>query len=93
MSADWNPTDALSFRLAGRLRRGQLPAKHGHREARASASLPASQVLDDIYDTRAGVGDDNLVRNQGVSLTAAWELRTRSRSSRSRLTATARRIR
>ena len=32
MSADWNPTDALSFRLAADYVEDNSPAKHGHRE-------------------------------------------------------------
>ena len=74
MSADWNPTDALSFRLAADYVEDNSPAKHGHREVPGLGLTAGEQVLDDIYDTRAGAGDDNLVRNQGVSLTVAWEL-------------------
>ena len=74
MSADWNPTDALSFRLAADYVEDNSPAKHGHREVPGLGLTAGEQVLDDIYDTRAGAGDDNLVRNQGVSLTAAWQL-------------------
>ena len=74
MSADWNPTDALSFRLAADYVEDNSPAKHGHREVPGLGLTAGEQVLDDIYDTRAGIGDDNLVRNQGVSLTAAWQL-------------------
>ena len=74
MSADWNPTDALSFRLAADYIEDNSPAKHGHREAPGLGLAAGEVVLPDIYDTRAGIGDDNKVRNQGVSLTAAWEL-------------------
>ena len=74
MSADWNPTDALSFRLAADYTEDNSPAKHGHREAPGLGLAAGEVVLPDIYDTRAGIGDDNKVRNQGVSLTAAWNL-------------------
>jgi iron complex outermembrane receptor protein len=74
MSAEWNPTDALSFRLAGDYVEDNSDAKHGHREAPGMGLTAGEVVLPDVFDTRAGIGDDNLVRNQGVSLTAAWEL-------------------
>ena len=74
MSAEWNPTDALSFRLAADYVEDNSDAKHGHREAPGTGTRRGEVVLPDVYDTRAGIGDDNQVRNQGVSLTAAWEL-------------------
>jgi iron complex outermembrane recepter protein len=74
MSAEWNPTDSLSFRLAGDYVEDNSPAKHGHREAPGMGLAAGEVVLPDVFDTRAGIGDDNLVRNQGISLTAAWEL-------------------
>ncbi len=74
MSADWNPMDTLSFRLAADYIEDNSPAKHGHREAPGLGLSAGEVVLPDVYDTRAGIGDDNKVRNQGISLTAAWEL-------------------
>ncbi len=74
MSAEWNPTDALSFRLAADYVEDNSDAKHGHREAPGMGLAAGEVVLPDVFDTRGGIGDDNLVRNQGVSLTAAWEL-------------------
>jgi iron complex outermembrane receptor protein len=74
MSAEWNPTDALSFRLAADYVEDDSPAKHGHREAPGLGLTAGEVVLPDIYDTRGGIGDDNFVRNQGIALTAAWEL-------------------
>ena len=74
MSAEWNPTDTLSFRLAADYVEDNSDAKHGHREAPGLGLAAGEVVLPDVFDTRAGIGDDNLVRNQGVSLTAAWEL-------------------
>ncbi len=74
LSADWNPTDALSFRLAGDWVEDNSPAKHGHREAPGMGLTAGEVVLPDIYDTRGGIGDDNRVRNKGLALTAAWDL-------------------
>ena len=74
MSAEWNPTDTLSFRLAGDYVEDNSDAKHGHREEPGLGLAAGEVVLPDVFDTRGGIGDDNLVRNQGISLTAAWEL-------------------
>jgi|APFre7841882724_1041349.scaffolds.fasta_scaffold01633_5 iron complex outermembrane receptor protein len=74
MSAEWNPTDTLSFRLAGDYVEDNSDAKHGHREAPGLGLAAGEVVLPDVFDTRGGIGEDNRVRNQGVSLTAAWEL-------------------
>jgi iron complex outermembrane recepter protein len=74
MSAEWNPTDTLSFRLAGDYVEDNSDAKHGHREAPGLGLAAGEGVLPDVFDTRGGIGDDNRVRNQGLSLTAAWEL-------------------
>ena len=74
MSAEWNPTDTLSFRLAGDYVEDNSDAKHGHREAPGLGLTAGEVVLPDVFDTRGGIGDDNRVRNQGLSLTAAWEL-------------------
>jgi iron complex outermembrane receptor protein len=74
MSAEWNPTDSLSFRLAGDYVEDNSDAKHGHREAPGLGLAAGEVVLPDVFDTRGGIGDDNRVRNQGLSLTAAWEL-------------------
>jgi len=74
LSAEWNPMDTLSFRLAGDWVEDNSPAKHGHREAPGLGLTAGEVVLPDVYDTRGGIGDDNRVRNKGLSLTAAWEL-------------------
>ncbi len=74
MSAEWNPTDTLSVRLAGDYVEDNSDAKHGHREAPGLGLAAGEVVLPDVFDTRGGIGDDNRVRNQGLSLTAAWEL-------------------
>ena len=66
MSAEWNPTDALSFRLAADYVEDNSDAKHGHREAPGLGLAAGEVVLPDVFDTRGGIGDDNLVRNQGV---------------------------
>jgi iron complex outermembrane receptor protein len=74
VSAEWNPSDSLSVRLAADRVDDNSPAKHGHRQAPGLGLAAGEQVLGDIYDTRAGLGDDNAVQNEGVSLTVAWQL-------------------
>ena len=72
-SAEWRPTDSLLFRLAvDTVDDGSNP-KHGHREA-PGAGLTAGEVeLDNVYDTRGGIGDRNRVETSGASLLAQWE--------------------
>ncbi|MDP0977620.1 hypothetical protein Q6265_28595, partial [Klebsiella pneumoniae] len=41
-------------------------ARHGYR-------LKAP-TTDDVYDTRAGIGDDGYVRTRGLSLTGEWNV-------------------
>jgi iron complex outermembrane receptor protein len=74
LSAEWTPNDALSFRLAADKVDDNSDAKHGHREAPGLGLAANDPVPDDVYDTYAGFGDDNEVTNEGISLTAAWDL-------------------
>ncbi len=69
-SAEWTPTDTFFARLAYDQTEDTSNAKHGFRRVVGQDGEP---VLDDIYDTRAGVGDRNEVNTKGVSLTAEWE--------------------
>jgi iron complex outermembrane receptor protein len=74
LSAEWHPSDTLSFRLAADKVDDNSPAKHGHREAPGMGLAANDPVPGDVYDTYAGFGDDNMVTNEGVSLTVAWDL-------------------
>jgi iron complex outermembrane receptor protein len=74
LSAEWNPSDTLSVRLAGDSVTDNSSAKHGHREQPGMGLTAGEVVLDDIYDTRGGIGDDNKVWNRGASLTVAWDI-------------------
>jgi iron complex outermembrane receptor protein len=74
LSAEWDPTDSFSLRLAGDHVIDNSPAKHGHREVPGLGLAAGEVVLPDIYDTRAGIGSDNKVTTKGVALTMAWEL-------------------
>ncbi len=73
-TAELAPSEAVFFRLAGDWLDDDSNAKHGHREA-AGLGLAAGELpLTDIYDTRGGIGDDNSVETQGVSLLGEWEV-------------------
>lgn len=72
LSARWMPTDALDFRLSADMTDDDSNAKHGHRLLpSANGAFP---VTDNVYDTRAGVGDANEVKTKGLSFTAAWDV-------------------
>lgn len=74
LSAEWTPGDSLFFRLSGEFVDDESNAKHGHREAAGSGLATGESVLDDIYDTRSGIGDDNNVETRGASFLAQWDI-------------------
>ncbi|HEY0084486.1 MAG TPA: TonB-dependent receptor [Allosphingosinicella sp.] len=73
LSLEWQPTDRLFVRIAADKTDDESNPRHGHREVGngtlANFAPPAS-----VYDTRAGVGDDNNVETSGVSGTLEFEL-------------------
>ena len=75
---EWSPTEALFFRLAGDIVTDRSNPRHGHRETPAlnflGQPIPGGEVLSDVYDTRAGSGDHNIVEARGVSLLGEYEL-------------------
>ena len=74
LSAEWRPSEDVSVRIAADTVIDDSPAKHGHREV-AGAGLTAGEVvLDDVFDTRGGVGSDNRVMTEGVAMTVAWNI-------------------
>jgi len=72
ISAEWEPRDDMSIRLAYDRVQDDSHPRHGHREV--AGATPAGAVLPSVYDTNAGVGDDNSVMNQGASATIRLEL-------------------
>jgi iron complex outermembrane receptor protein len=70
------PNDSLFFRLSGDIVTDRSNPRHGHRETVALDALgrpiPGGEVLDDVYDTKAGAGDRNKVEARGVSLLGEW---------------------
>jgi iron complex outermembrane recepter protein len=73
-TAEFAPNEAMFFRLAGDWLDDDSNAKHGHREA-AGLGLAAGELSPaDIYDTAGGIGDDNSVETQGISLLGEWQV-------------------
>ncbi|ALL14673.1 TonB-dependent receptor [Caulobacter henricii] len=70
LSAEYAPNEDLFFRLAYDKVQDDSNPRHGHREL--PALVGGYKVLD-IYDTQAGLGDDNSVETEGVSLTGQWD--------------------
>ena len=70
LSAEWQPTSDLFFRLAYDRSEDDSSAKHGHRLLpSADGTIP---VTSNVFDTRAGIGDANSVETEGYSLTGEW---------------------
>jgi len=74
LSAEWQPRDDVSVRIAADRVVDNSPAKHGHREVPGAGLTAGEVVLKNVYDTRAGIGSDNRVETEGVSATVAWNL-------------------
>lgn len=72
VSAEWTPSDTFFVRAAYDRSEDDSNAKHGHRLLPSvDTTLP---VTSDVFDTRAGLGDDNSVETEGYSLTAQWDV-------------------
>ena len=73
ISAEWEPTPDLFFRLSGDWIRDNSNARHGHRET-GNGVNPVFAPPADVYDTNAGAGDENDVETRGVSLSAEYRV-------------------
>ena len=78
VSAEWQATPDIFFRLAGDYVQDDSNPRHGHREVQAlnSGGVPIAggAPLANVYDTKAGVGDTNSVMTRGLSLTGEWSI-------------------
>ena len=72
LSMEWEPRDDMSIRLAYDRVNDDSNPRHGHREVAGVG--PGAGVPDSVYDTYAGIGDENSVMNQGVSATVQLDL-------------------
>ncbi len=68
LSAEYNPTDTIFFRLAGDRVLDKSNPRHGTRLLPNGAD-PIYAPTASVYDTRAGIGDNNRVVTEGVSFT------------------------
>jgi iron complex outermembrane recepter protein len=68
VSAEWAPTDHIFFRVAGDQTLDKSKPRHGTRLL-PNGTDPVYAPTDSVYDTRAGIGDDNRVKTRGVSAT------------------------
>ncbi|WP_334165298.1 TonB-dependent receptor, partial [Phenylobacterium sp.] len=75
---EFEPSADLFFRLSGDIVTDRSNPRHGHREVPAlnvlGQPIPGGEVLPDVYDTRAGSGDHNVVEARGVSLLGQWDM-------------------
>lgn len=72
LSAEFTPNDSLFFRLAYDQVNDDSNPRHGHRLV--AGVTPGSDVLPNVYDTRAGLGDSNTVESDGISFTGEWRI-------------------
>ncbi len=68
LSVEFAPSDNVFFRLAGDYTKDDSNPRHGHRVT-GNSGVAAFNPPADIYDTNAGVGDENSVETKGVSAT------------------------
>ena len=73
VSAEWSPTDASFVRLAGDRTLDKSNPRHGTRLV-GNGGDPRYAPTASVYDTRAGIGDNNRVLAQGLSLTGEFGL-------------------
>jgi iron complex outermembrane receptor protein len=69
LSAEFAPTDNIFFRVAGDRTLDKSKPRHGTRLL-PNGTDPRYLPTDSVYDTRAGIGDDNRVETRGLSATA-----------------------
>ncbi|HEY1073450.1 TonB-dependent receptor [Brevundimonas sp.] len=72
VSVEFQPYDNAFFRLAYDRVEDKSNPRHGHREVAGVG--PGAGIPDSVYDTYAGLGDQNKVTTEGVSLTAQVDL-------------------
>ena len=73
VSLELTPTPQLFIRIAADKTDDESNPRHGHRET-GNAGLPEFAPPESVYDTRAGVGDENNVETQGISGTIEYEM-------------------
>lgn len=74
LSAQWTPSDDLMVRLTVDAVDDDSAPRHGYRLADFPAGGPSFDPPSDIYDTRAGSGDENHVETRGAALHVDYDL-------------------
>ncbi|WP_203291390.1 TonB-dependent receptor [Maricaulis parjimensis] len=73
LSAEWEPTDSLFFRLSYDNVQDDSTPRGGHRLTPGAFS--GAPVLDSVFDTRSGLNVvEQEVESEGLSLTAEWQI-------------------
>ncbi|MDP2116474.1 MAG: TonB-dependent receptor [Brevundimonas sp.] len=72
LSAEWEPRDDMSIRLSYDRVQDDSNPRHGHRLL--AGATPAGAVLPSVFDTNAGLGDNNSVMSQGASATVQLDI-------------------
>jgi len=71
-SAEWTPGDDVFMRLTYDRTVDDSAPRHGHRELAGTGT--GAGVQPSVYDTFAGIGDENSVETEGYSMTVQGEL-------------------
>ncbi|WP_324750510.1 TonB-dependent receptor [Sphingomonas sp. LY54] len=71
LSLELTPSDALFIRIAADKTDDESNPRHGYRLLGNGTAIGAP--LDSVYDTRAGIGDENNVETSGISGTIEYE--------------------
>ena len=73
LSAEFTPSDSIFIRVSGDRVLDRSNPRHGTRLLPNGAD-PDYAPTDSVYDTRAGIGDDNRVETRGLSVTGEIDL-------------------
>lgn len=71
-SVEWTPRDNVFVRVAYDMVEDNSNPRHGHREVAGTGT--GAGVQPSVYDTFAGIGDDNHVDSEGLSITGQIDL-------------------
>jgi len=75
VSLEWEPTDAVFFRVAADITNDDSSPRQGHRLIPDLAPPFEYPVLDDVFDTRAGLTfPQQEVESRGVSVLGEWQV-------------------
>ncbi|WP_370305528.1 TonB-dependent receptor [Sinimarinibacterium flocculans] len=69
-AVEWEPTPTLFVRLTGDYSDDESDPRQGHRQTVGNDS--GAPILDDVFDTRAGLDGPTELETHGVALSAEW---------------------